>query len=247
MNREQWLRTSLRKQFEFIGWGGREYVWLPKSTEFALIFGLIQTRKPHTYHTSPSLGGEEVNEDFWQGAYLFLDPSHHEDGQKLAIENDVVGAPNSLAKALFGHINALEIAPYVIKPSLMFDKNDFWSFSEESGDRLKYVRFSFVVPNMWDPQSDLERDLRDTGKDTDSDEVEVAFKGSRGVKTRNQRIEKAVDYVSRGAGQIRAKNMENESFSSKARATKTSVPREELEVSDLDSVARVARTVLGRG
>lgn len=102
--REAWLRFALRETFSFKGRGGRDLVWVPKRSEDGLVFGLIQGTSAFAHHESPAAGGAETSSDMWQGAYLFLDPSHHDDGQKLAIENDVLGAPRALAKALFDYL-----------------------------------------------------------------------------------------------------------------------------------------------
>ena len=135
--REEWLRKCLEESFEFPGWGGKTLVWVPKGERTDLIFGLIQGKKIHSYHDAPSEGGAEKEEPFWQGAYFFLDPRHHEDGQKLAIENDVLGQPRALAKALFDYVNQRQDVAYNCVAALTFDESDFWRFAEESGGILK--------------------------------------------------------------------------------------------------------------
>lgn len=218
-SREEWLRHALSREFEFVGWGKKRYVWLPKSHDDEYIIGIIQGQKPYVYHDSPELGGEERRDDFWQGAYVFIDPTHHEDGQKIGVENDVLGRPHTLAKSLFDHINALIESPFTCIPELVFDESDFWKFSERSGNVVKFIRFEFVVPNMWGPQNDLEEDLRETGRETGSDRVDVTFRGRNGVKTNSDKVKDGVKYAGRGAGRVTARNFDGEKFSSDLRPT----------------------------
>lgn len=243
--REQWLRHALSEEFNFTGWGGRELVWLPKRVKDGLIFGLVQGRAHYSHHEPPSVGGAETSSEMWQGAYMFLDPTHHSDGQKLALENDVLGKPNALAKALFDHLNDREDAPYTIIPELIFDENDFWKFSSVNGDIMKYIRFRFVVPNMWGPQNDLDKDLQETGTETGAEKVDVTFSGQAGVTTHNQKVRTAVEYTQRGAGEIRARSMAGESFSSKSKPTVKSVPKADLDDATDDAVSAIASRVLG--
>lgn len=245
-SREEWVRYSLSKPFHFLGWGGRELVWTPRGDFDDLVFGLIQGKRPHLYHEPPSIGGEETYDDFWQGAFVFLDPRHHDDGQKIAIENDVLGKPRALAKALFDSINERFDAPYSAIAETIFDESDFWKFSEQSGGILKYVKFEFVIPNMWGPQNDLEKDLKDTGKQTGGDRVDVTFRGKDGIRTENEKIKTAVGYVSRGAGVVKAKNLRNVAFSSSKRPTLSSVGDQELDTTSPDTIGNIGRRLLGR-
>ncbi|WP_434613571.1 hypothetical protein [Tabrizicola sp. M-4] len=246
-SREQWLRLSLSERFEFSGWGGKELVWVPKGVTNELVFGLIQGKKPHSFHDSPNEGGAEKVDEFWQGAYLFLDPRHHDDGQKMAIENDVLGRPRALAKALFDHINGRDDASYSVIPELIFDETDFWKFAEESGKVLSFIRFEFAVPNMWDPQGDLEKDLRSTGRKTGTEQVDVTFRAKNGVTTDNDIIKSGVKYAGRGAGRIKARNRDGKRYSSETRATVESVPKADLDEASNDMIEQIAKKVLGRG
>lgn len=242
--REHWLRHSLRESFSFRGWGGRELVWLPKKSEDGLIFGLIQGTAPHAHHESPNAGGGEIVSDMWQGAYLFLDPTHHDDGQKLAIENDVLGKPRALAKALFDHLNDRQDAPYSCIAEMIFDENDFWKFSEENGGVLKFVKFRFVVPNMWGLQNDLDKDLKETGTETGAERVDVTFSGKSGVTTDNPKVRTAVEYAQRGAGEVKARSMDNKNFSSETKASTRSVPKADLDDATDEAVSAIAARVL---
>jgi hypothetical protein len=242
--REQWLRHALGESFDFLGWGGRELVWVPKRVNDGLIFGLIQGKAPFSHHESPNAGGGEIVSEMWQGAYLFLDPTHHDDGQKLALENDVMGKPRALAKALFDHLNDREDAPYSTIPELIFDENDFWRFSEANNNILKYIKFRFVVPNMWGPQHDLDKDLKETGTETGAENVDVSFSAKNGVTTRNAKVQNAVEYTQRGAGDIKAESMTGTKFSSQDKPSVKSVPKADLDDANDEALSAIAARVL---
>jgi hypothetical protein len=245
--REDWLRKSLAERFTFLGRGGKELVWVPKAHTNELIFGLIQGKKAHSFHEPPIAGGAETIDEFWQGAYFFLDPRHHADGQKMAIENDVLGMPRALANSLLGHVNQLHDCPITATAELIFDESDFWRFSELSGGKLKHIKFRFVVPNMWGPQNDLEEDLKETGLETGSEKVEVVFRSSSGVRTDNEKVKAGVAYASRGAGSVEARNLEGKKFSSSKKPTVEYVPEPDLNGVTGEGLANLGQRVLGRG
>lgn len=245
--REEWLREALSVQFEFSGWGGKRLVWVPRSVNQDLIFGLIQGKRPHSYHASPSEGGEEKEDFFWQGAYFYLDPAHHKDGQKVAIENDVLGKPIALAKALFSHISEQSRSPFEIIPQAIFDEGDFWKFVKESEGALQYIKFSFVVPNMWGPQNDLEEDLKETGRETGSEKVDVVFRSRQGVKADSNKVRDGVSYAGRGSGAVTARNLKGRKYSSRKKTSTESIPVDEFESKSEIDLLRIGRRLLGRG
>jgi hypothetical protein len=245
-NRESWLRHALSERFEFFGRESKKFEWVPRIITNEHILGLIQAEKPYEYHDAPAEGGGERVDNFWQGTYVFLDPTHHEDGQKLAIENDVVGTPRSLALALFNCINSRDDAPFSCIPKLIFSDQDFWNFAKESGEILKYITFRFAIPNMFSPQSDIETDLKATGMETGADEVEVSFKSEVGVRTDNDRVRSAVDYSKQGAGTVTAKNFQGRSFSSNKLSKTERVRGNDLANPSDVTVTEVAKWVLGR-
>lgn len=245
-NRESWLRHALSERFVFVGRNSRRFEWVPKIVSHEHILGLIQAEKPYAYHDAPAEGGGERVDNFWQGAYLFLDPSHHEDGQKMAIENDVVGTPLSLALAIFKNINSREETPFSCIPKLIFKDQEFWKFAKESGEILRYITFKFAIPNMWSPQSDIEEDLKATGLETGAETVEVSFKSEGGVRTDNDRVKAAVEYSRRGAGTVTARNFQGKNFSSNMQAmTERVIADDLLEPSEV-KVSAVAKRVLRR-
>lgn len=216
-SREEWLRHALKSSFEFDHLGGATLHWVPQGEAEDCFVGLIQKTKVHELHEPPEKGGGEITREEWQGAYVMVDPSHHREGQRIAVENDVVGKPTALIKSLARYLNAHDEAPYQFEIEPLWDASRFWAFAENHGNIMKRIEFDFVVPNMWTTESDLDADLKDTGNITGAERVNVGFRSEHGVSTNNQKVKDGVDYAERGAGTLSARAMDGTRF----RSTKT--------------------------
>lgn len=216
-SREEWLRHALRETFEFDHLGGASLHWVPQGQADECMVGLIQKTKIHDLHEPPEKGGREISREEWQGAYVLVDPTHHDEGQRIAVENDVVGKPNALIKSLARYLNAHDEAPYQIEIEPLWDASRFWAFAKDHGNVMKRIDFDFVVPNMWTTESDLDADLKDTGNVTGAERVSVGFRSDHGVSTDNQKVHEGVEYAEKGAGTLSARAMDGTRF----RSTKT--------------------------
>lgn len=223
-SREDWLRNSLSKSFSFPHRGGDDLFWVPIRSDHELIMGLVQKKQKHEAHQSPEEGGGELVVDEWQGAYILLDPTHHDDGQKAAVENDVVGKPSALLKSLVAALNNQPERHYHIEIEAIFNADKFWEFAAKHGKKLRRIKFEFVVPNMWDTASALAEDLKETGEQTGAQRVKIEFSATDGVRTMNQKIVDGVEYSGRGAGSLTATAMNGERFNSKSTQKTASVP-----------------------
>jgi hypothetical protein len=215
--REDWLRHALKNTFEFEHLGGAALHWVPQGIADECIVGLIQKTKLHELHDPPEKGGGEIAKEEWQGAYVMVDPTHHDEGQRIAVENDVVGRPAALIKSLARYLNRQDEAPYQIEIEPLWDASRFWAFARSHDNVVKRIDFDFVVPNMWSTESDLDADLRETGKVTGAERVAVGFRSDHGVSTDNPKVREGVDYAERGAGTLSARAMDGSRF----RSTKT--------------------------
>lgn len=248
MERGKFLQARLGTMFPFQGRGGAELIWVPRATVNGIIIGLIQKKGEVRHHQPPEEGGAEVKSDLWQGAYVLIDTQKHEEGQRVAVESDVVGQPASLLKSLVAHLNADVDAAYVVEFDPIFSSKEFWDYSRENGDMLEWIKFDFAVPNMWDAEGELDEELRETGEQTGAQRVTVVFKGKRGIFTRNQKVQDAVRYSERGAGQIVAKAPGRSPFRSTSTQETTSViTAEEGSDSVVSYLESSARSILGQG
>lgn len=223
-SREEWLRFALKGPFEFDHFGGSRLYWVPQGEAGECIVGLIQKTKIHELHKPPGEGGGEISKEEWQGSYVMLDPTHHDEGQRIAVENDVVGKPGSLVKSLAKAINGRDEAPYQIEIEALFDAARFWAFSNKHDNLLKRIDFDFVVPNMWDTEKDLDEDLRDTGNVTGAERVRIGLSSEHGVSTDNQKVREGVEYAERGAGTLSARAMDGTPFRSTKQPLISKIP-----------------------
>lgn len=245
--REQWLRMALSEGFVFPHRKG-ELHWVPQGEDEGSIVGLIQRSIKHARHEPPELGGAEIIADEWQGAYVVIDPTHHEDGQKAAVENDdKAGKPTALINSLAGAVNGRADARYHIAVEPLFDANEFWQFSALHGNTLKWINFDFVVPNMWGTRGDLDRDLRETGQQTGAQRVSVRLKGDDGISTQNDKVKEGVEYVEKGAGTLTAKSLDGQPYNSKNAIKTTDIPAPDGTAEQRKSYfARFRDRILGR-
>lgn len=246
--REDWLRHALNDSFEFDHLGGSKLYWVPQGSADECILGLIQKTKIHELHEPPEKGGGEITKEEWQGAYVMVDPTHHDEGQRIAVENDVVGKPTALIKSLARYLNQRDEAPFQIEIEPLWDASRFWAFANAHDNVMKRIEFDFVVPNMWSTESDLDADLRDTGNVTGAERVNIGFRSHHGVSTDNTKVREGVEYAERGAGTLVARAMDGTRF----RSTKTLlISRIPAFKADAEAMVRyftgLKRTILQRG
>jgi hypothetical protein len=223
-SRDDWLRYALSEPFSFPHWGGATLYWTPVDAIDECILGVLQRTRKHERHRPPEeLGGEVIDEE-WQGAYVLLDPTHHEEGQRVAIENDVVGEPQALLKYLVESLNSRPDHAYHMEIEPLFDGEEFWEFAEAHDNLLRTITFNFVVPNMWRVYDDLEHDLEDTGKETGAQRVRYGLDSDDGVFAKAPRIRRGIEYTQRGAGTVTAKSLDGDPFSSTSKMRTTRIP-----------------------
>jgi len=246
--REDWLRYALSEPFEFGHFAGLKLHWVPRGFAEECIVGLIQRTRTHELHQSPDEGGGEITREEWQGAYVMVDPTHHDEGQRIAVENDLVGKPTSLLKSLAKHLNQMDEAPYQIEIEPLFDASRFWAFAKDHENIMRWIDFDFVVPNMWSTESDLDADLRETGATTGAERVSVAFRSDHGVTTDNQKVREGVEYAERGAGTLRARAMDGARFRSTSQPLTSKIPAIKAGAEDmLKYFVGLKRKILSRG
>lgn len=214
LTRENWLREALSEPFSFPSRGGAELFWVPKGELEESFYGLIQREIAHARHRPPNEGGDEIVTEEWQGAYVVLDPTSHEQGQRIAVENDVVGMPEPLIKYLVKEISSRPEAPFVTEVEPIFDASTFWSFVDKHGGLLRWIKFQFVVPNMWGTESELEQELKATRDDTGAERVDITMRGEQGVEAPSNRVTQGVDYAEKGAGKIVARSKDGTKYQS---------------------------------
>lgn len=218
MSREDWLRHQFRSRFEFRHMGN-QFHWVPQKLSPAFIVGVIERKKPLPQRKPPEEGAAEFEGEIWQGSLVIIDPVHHPDGQKVAVEEvAVVGLPNALLASLVGHINALSTKQYALFFKPLFRGDSFRKFAEKHGGSLQYVAFKFTVPNMiFGAGTKVVTGLKRIGADTGAQEVDVRLESDDGVNANSKSVEEAVDYAEDGNARVTAKAITGEYWSSTKR------------------------------
>lgn len=245
--REQWIRVSLSEPFSFVH-RRREFHWVPKSWIEGDVIGIVERLTSHPKHRSPAEGGAEVVEQEWQGAVVVVDPTTHELGQRVALEQDRdVGAPRAVLSSLLTHINYRTDAPFTIEMRPVWEGDTFWAFANKHNNVLRRITFDFVVPNMWGATKNLDRELRGTGEDTGAQTVKVTLGGTDGVKADSQRVRDGVEYGERGGATITARAIDGDKYSSNEKISSSKISDDEIEAADqTDAWKRLAAKILRR-
>jgi hypothetical protein len=248
MTREGWLRHVFSRSFTVEYRSGHNLVWVPQNSEFSehTIIGIIQRQKPHSLHRAPEEGGEEYISMEWQGAYALIDPTEHDIGQRIAIENDVVGLPSALLASLVSTMNTRHERPFNIEFDAVFDGRSFWQFAALHNYLLEWIRFDFSAPNMWGAKADLDRELQQTRDETGAERVKIELRSRVGIRAQSKKVIEAVEYAEKGAGDLNSRSLDGKRYSSKRKQKRSSV------VSPLDDsldktsyFARMWRRILG--
>lgn len=214
MTREQWLRNAFSRSFEFAH-RNKTFHWVPTSLEAPEIVGTVARQHMKAHHLTPDEGAAETISEEWQGAIVVIDPTSHDDGQKLAFEIDAtIGRTEAVLASLAAHINETRDATYDIEPKAIWTEREFWAWATAHSNLVKKITFDFAVPNMWSSTSNLEEELRELGRNTGAIKAKVGLESPDGVKTDSQQVSDAVQYSAQGAGDITATAINGDKFRS---------------------------------
>lgn len=91
----------------------------------------------------------------------------------------------------------------------LFDKAYFWELVREHKNRITWVEFEFITPNMSNISGTLASTLKSLGKDTNAVQEKLALTSdpisSLDISQNNMTIQGLVDYTSEGGGDITLK------------------------------------------
>lgn len=249
MSREDWLRLAFSEAFKFSHRKG-ECHWVPASTGTPIIAGNVVRLHPRRQHAAPEEGGYEIVSNEWQGAIVLIDPTHHDDGQKVSFERDeTIGKPRSVLQSMLAHVNAMPDAPYIIEPEPIFNQASFWAWAAAHENRLRSITFDFVVPNMWGSTTGLEEDLKEL-KEIGVAKARVTLsEGKRedGIDATSQQVRDGVAYAARGGGEITAKAKNGDPYVSTDDAKTTRLPTTSADRNDgVGALTKWFQRLLGR-
>lgn len=218
IGREAWLRHVFGARRPFRHYNGN-FAFLPE-TEISqapsnLIFGWIGRETRLAERTSPSEGFEPTEHLGWQAAFVVIDPTHHDDGQRIAIEsNDDIGKPRAILNSLVKSINADPEGSYFVTAYPLISENSFWDFAKSHHDKIKSITFDVAVPNMFNSSSEFEDELRSLRDKENVAEVKTTLESDGDLAYNTERMKDIVNYVERGAGELSAEASDGARYSS---------------------------------
>lgn len=196
-------------------------------------------------HTPPELGLHEALHQGWKALTILVDPAHHDDGQKVAVEvNKAVGSSYAIINSLIERINSYSNSIYIVNCHPIIDASTFWSFANENKGQITSLSFDFAVPNMFGGHDSIQEELRKFRDIEKAQDVSVKLKSADGINTDTDKIKEAVNYVEKGGGDIVAKTKSRQTYDSKNRVKITHITIEDSDSDIVPSILREASNIL---
>lgn len=217
--REAWLREAFSKEFTFQHRSQDVFfvpISPPMNREPGLIFGWIARQRPVVERTPPSEGLEATLHQSWQAALLVLDPTHHEDGQKVLLEGRLeVGRPAALIASLASYLsNRSGDEPYSVEGFPIIQERSFARFAEKYPDTIQEITYDVVVPNMFGSPDDFSEELRQLRDQANVAHVHTTLKSDGAINTTASQLDEIATHVEKGGGKISARTKDGHAYKS---------------------------------
>lgn len=232
--REIWLRELFSKQFSFMH-RSNEFYYVPESVAKTnlsdkFIVGWIARDKPILERTAPWNGLSPTEHESWQAALLLIDPTHHEDGQKVAMESHSdVGNADAILTSLSGYVFDLgPEEPYALSIFPIIRERSFEKFVKNNQNRIKEITYDAAVPNMWTDPNEFTNELKEL-RSKNVHRVKTTMKSDGAIDTENSQLDEIATYVESGGGKISAKTLDGEKYISDDHAM-----NEDIDINDVE-------------
>lgn len=236
-SREDWIRHSFSREIVFLH-RKDEYHYVPdpaisRTAKTHLISGRIGRRLFVKANEPPEAALHETESEIWRAALIFIDPSTHDDGQKIAMQQDgAIGTPLALVSSLIARINNETEAPYEIQTNAITDPSTFWDFEKAHKGEITSVTFEFIAPNMFPDRNEWDAEMREMRELEKARKVRLQLENSDGLELETDRVKGAVEYASRGTGSVKARTRKKQTFNS-ARKTRQVTSPDGLDLADV--------------
>jgi hypothetical protein len=243
-SRETYLRQVFGQHLAF-QYRGNEYHYVPtEGPTPAIIFGRIGRSRLTDENLPPDEGMAEARPQRWKASIIAIDPRHHGDGQKVAVQAvRVVGSAGGLLRSLVIAVNeANPLGAYDIDAKPIFDGGSFWTFVDENRGRITLVSFELVAPNMFGIEDDVDKEMQAFRDREKAKKVNLTLKNEDGhLHVETDRIRQTVEYAERGTGGIRATALGNKRYKSGTKPQ--SVTIDEPDEADEALLVRIGRRI----
>jgi hypothetical protein len=221
-SREEWLRLYFSEERVF-DHRGKSFLFVPAqdapiSVSPNLIVGYIARERLLSERTPPSAGFEPTEHGSWQGALLVVDPTPHEDGQKLALEvRAEIGKPASVLNSMASGMRTSSDhpPPFDVQIHPIAEMHSFWRFAEQHAYQINWITFDVAPPNMFGGADDFSRELRALRDKNRVNRVKSTLTSETTIDIQQTNMKEVVDYTEVGAGSIKARTTGNHFYNSK--------------------------------
>jgi hypothetical protein len=231
LTREEWLREVFSQDIQFEH--RRDlFHFAPKPDSDAgrvAIVGLVGRKVIVTENEPPENHLAETERETWNASHIFIDPTHHADGQKIAMEQKgTIGRPIPIFEDLVAQINKGD-EPYVLEVNAIVPSETFWEFAKKHEGQISSIQFEFIAPNMFGEADDYDAEMRALHASEKAQKAKLVLESKDGLNLNTEKVKKAADYTIKGAGSITARTKTNVKYDSKNKAKKISVSSKEIE------------------
>ncbi|MEE8664207.1 MAG: hypothetical protein SOH81_11610 [Acetobacter sp.] len=247
ITKEEYIRKVFSCKYLIIHRGVElHYVFFEKSKNKKFLGGRIGRSFQNVEYTPPAQGLSEEIHKGWKALSIVIDPSHHTDGQKIAVEvNNDVGTSSSILFSLIEEINRRSDAIYAIDCHPIIDSKSFWSFAELHKGNITQLSFEFTAPNMFGGKDSIQQELRAFRDQEKAQKVGIRLSSPDGLNTNTERVRESVEYAEKGCGDIQARTKEGSVYNSKKRVKMTQVTIESDEFETMTEILKEATKILG--
>jgi hypothetical protein len=241
--REQFLRRAFGSARSFEHYASTfHYVPHPEIAAGGVIMGAIGRQVATEENLPPPQGLAESVRETWKASVFALDPTDHEDGQKIAFEVDPkVGGPTPLLGSLVASIND-EDSRYLIEAGPILNSETFWAWARADNRTVTDITIDVPAPNgLFNTNKKMKAELKTTREVTGAETVTIGLHATEGLKTNSESIEDAVNYAETSGGRVKAKDSEGESFVSTTSQKSTTLSSDKD--SDEPLIVRAAKRI----
>jgi hypothetical protein len=224
--REAWLRSIFTKAIPFDHRGGRfHYAPASGGIDPQIVTGRIGRHTAITENAPPEENLNEITRPQWLASVVLIDPRHHDQGQKVAMEEkQKVGGPLPLFRSLAAKINSSDPPePYLLQVSNIAEEATFWTFVNQNRGQITEASFELIAPNMFAQDTDFDEEMKELRDQVKIQKMRFDLQSDEGLNLNTKRVEDTAAYAAKGGGVIKAKTRSGKRFNSTRKSKKVSV------------------------
>jgi hypothetical protein len=208
LTREQWLRSVFGERIDFIHReAARRYDPDDKRTDPQRHIVARIGKETSLRDNDPEDHLRDRVRQIWRACLLIIDPSHHSDGQKVAIEaGTAIGSGFGNLQSLVNSINKrVPPEPYAIELHAISNQTNFWDYIHKNEGKVTSITLEVAMPNMFGGESSFEEDARRLRDREKARSLRETIENPDGLEPDTERMREAVSYATRGGGRVKAK------------------------------------------